>query len=124
LAHLDESGALHFIGRIKEVIKTAGVNVAAAEVEATLQQHPDVKVAHVIGVPHPTRGGTVAAFRGPGTGQRSAELLMASCRERLATYKVPRHIFFLREDELPSLGSGKVNKHALRARAIEQIGKN
>src|ERR1035437_422150 len=45
LARLDEDGLLHFVGRIKDVIKTAGVNVAAAEVETTLQQHPDVKVA-------------------------------------------------------------------------------
>src|SRR5262249_50607739 len=62
LAFIDRDGLLHFLGRLKDVIKTAGVNVAAAEVEATLQQHPHVKVAHVIGVAHATRGENVAAF--------------------------------------------------------------
>lgn len=114
LAHLDETRHLHFLGRIKDVIKTAGVNVAAAEVEATLQQHPDVKVACAIGVPHPTRGENVAAFVVRRDDACTEEQLIAFCRERLATYKVPRHVFFCTEAELPVLGSGKVDKQALR----------
>ena len=53
---------IRLVGRIKDVIKTAGVNVAAAEVEAALMQHPGVKVAHVVPVPHPTRGENIGAF--------------------------------------------------------------
>lgn len=121
LARLDASGHLHFLGRIKDVIKTAGVNVAAAEVEAALQEHPAVKVAYVIGVLHPARGENVAAFVVLRDAQGSEAELIAYCRERLASYKVPRHIFFSAESDLPVLGSGKVNKQALRGLAAARI---
>lgn len=121
LARLDDDGLLHFIGRIKDVIKTAGVNVAAAEVEATLQQHPDVKVVCVTAVPHPTRGENVAAFVVRRDDRCSEADLLSFCRDRLASYKVPRHIFFCRDGELPVLGSGKINKQAVRALAAARI---
>lgn len=117
--HLDAQGRLHFGGRLRDVIKTAGVNVAAAEVESVLLQHPGVKVAHVVPVPHPTRGENVAAFvvrRAPAC---SAADLLAHCRAALASYKVPRHVFFVGEHELPILGSGKVDRQRLRAIAAE-----
>jgi fatty-acyl-CoA synthase len=135
LARLDGGGLLHFLGRLKDVIKTAGVNVAAAEVEAVLQQHPAVKVAHVVGIPHPTRGENVAAAvvllaalrPGAGFGVRGSEIERATsdelrefCAERLASYKVPRRFVFMTEEELPTLGSGKVDKKALRS-MIEKI---
>lgn len=117
--HLDSRGWLHFAGRIKDVIKTAGVNVAAAEIEAVLMQHPGVKVAHVVPVPHPTRGENVGAFIVRRNGECSAAELLEHCRSSLASYKVPRHIFFVAESELPILGSGKVDRQALRARAAQ-----
>ncbi len=120
LACLDEQGQLHFRGRIKDVIKTAGVNVAAAEIDATVQQHPAVKVACAVGVPHPTRGEEVALFVVRSQERCTAEQLLSFCRERLASYKVPRHIFFCTEAELPVLGSGKLDKRALRARAAKK----
>ena len=118
-ARIDADGWLHFVGRIKEVIKTAGVNVAAAEIEAALLQHPGVRMAHVVPVPHPTRGENVGAFVVPQGSGCSAADLQAHCREALASYKVPRHFFFVDEKELPTLGSGKVDRQALRARAAE-----
>jgi acyl-CoA synthetase (AMP-forming)/AMP-acid ligase II len=121
LARLDDSGHLHFLGRIKDVIKTAGVNVAAAEVEAALQEHPVVKVACVTGVSHPTRGENVAAFVVPRDANCSSAELLAFCRERLASYKVPRHVFFCSEADLPVLGSGKVDKQALRKLAEAKV---
>src|SRR5262249_46301343 len=62
LGYLDAAGHLHFATRAKDVIKTSGVNVAAVEVEQALARHAAVKSAHVVGVPHATRGETVAAF--------------------------------------------------------------
>ena len=118
---LDARGWLHFVGRIKDVIKTAGVNVAAAEVEATLLQHPGVRLAHVVPVPHATRGENIAAFivrRDPAC---SAAELQAHCDAALANYKVPRHIFFVAEEELPTLGSGKVDRPRLRSLAAELV---
>ncbi len=122
LGRVDADGRLHFIGRIKDVIKTAGVNVATAEVEAVLLQHPKVKVACVTAVPHPTRGENVAAFVVRHDETCTAAELITFCRDRLASYKVPRHIFFCTEDELPVLGSGKVDKQALRALAAQRAG--
>lgn len=121
LGRLDERGALHFIGRIKDVIKTAGVNVAAAEVEAALAAHPAVAAAHVVPVPHPARGENVAAFVVL-TCEVALEELIAHCRERLASYKVPRHLWRRRQDELPLKATGKVDKGLLRAEAARLAG--
>ncbi len=121
LARIDERGLLHFIGRLKDVIKTAGVNVAAAEVEAALLQHPAVKVAYVVGVPHAVRGENVAAFIIGNDTKIDAGTLAEFCRGVLASYKVPRHIWFVSESELPVLGSGKVDKRALRQVATARV---
>jgi fatty-acyl-CoA synthase len=121
---LDEDGNLHFIGRLKDVIKTAGVNVSAAEVEAVLLLHPAVKLAHVVPVPHPTRGENVAGFivqRAPGCTEPE---LIEHCRARLASYKVPRHLFFVAEGELPIRGSGKVDRRELRNQASMRVAAN
>jgi len=116
---IDARGLLHFLGRIKDVIKTAGVNVAVAEVEAALARHPGVKVAHVVPVPHATRGENIGAFIVRRAPTCSVAELQAHCREALASYKMPRHFFFVSEDELPTLGSGKVDRQALRVWATQ-----
>jgi acyl-CoA synthetase (AMP-forming)/AMP-acid ligase II len=121
LGWLDADGALHFVGRAKDVIKTAGANVAAAEVEAVLAEHGAVGAAYVVGVPDASRGETVAAFVVPKAAVEIADLL-AHCRARLASYKVPRHVWLRREDELPQKGSGKADKPALRAEAARLVG--
>ena len=117
LGRLDERGALHFAGRLKDVIKSGGANVAAAEVEAVLASHPAVAVAYVVGVPDRSRGEGVAAFVVP-KGAVDAAALLAWCRERLASYKVPRTLWLRREDELPQKASGKADKAALRDEAV------
>jgi fatty-acyl-CoA synthase len=120
LGWIDTHGALHFVGRLRDVIKTAGVNVAAAEVEAVLAAHLAVGAAHVVGVPDPARGENVAAFVVL-TAPASVEELLAHCRQQLASYKVPRHVWIRREHELPQKGSGKVDKAALRAEAARLV---
>ena len=122
LGYFDAAGYLHFATRLKDVIKTAGVNVAAIEVEEALQRHPAVKFAHVVGVPHPTRGENVVAFIVPAAGSdASADALRDFCKASLASYKVPRHIFVLSEAEVPRTGSGKVEKAALRRAATDKL---
>jgi fatty-acyl-CoA synthase len=122
LGSLDAAGCLHFATRLKDVIKTAGVNVAASEVEECLARHPGVKAAYVVGVPHPSRGENVAAFvlAAPG-GAASAEELREFCRTNLASYKVPRHVFLIAEHELPVTATGKVEKAALRREAAARL---
>jgi acyl-CoA synthetase (AMP-forming)/AMP-acid ligase II len=121
LGRIDEHGTVHFLGRIKDVIKTAGANVAAAEVEATLLRHPAVGAAHVVPVPAGARGEDVAAFV-VAAGPVEIAALVAHCRAELASYKVPRHLWLRREDELPLRGSGKVDKAALRIEAERLVG--
>ena len=125
LGYIDDAGYLHFATRLKDVIKTAGVNVAAAEVEEALARHPAVKSAHVVGIPHPTRGENVGAFvvLQPGN-DPSPEELRAFCKAMLASYKVPRHVFVITDAELPRTGSGKVEKAALRRVAATRVAED
>jgi len=117
LARLEPDGSLVFIGRLKDVIKTAGVNVAAAEIEAVLLEHPAVRAAHAVGVPDAARGENVGAFVVLADAAVIDDL-MAHCRARLASYKVPRHLWVRGEGALPTKSSGKVDKRALRDEAI------
>jgi fatty-acyl-CoA synthase len=120
LGRLDPDGALHFLGRLKDVVKVAGANVAAAEVEAVLATHPDVRAVHVVAVPDRARGEVVAAFVVP-VGDADAAALVAHCRARLASYKVPRHVWLCADAALPLRPSGKVDKTALRVEAARRV---
>ncbi|GBD27742.1 Long-chain-fatty-acid--CoA ligase [bacterium HR30] len=121
-AWIDDEGYLHFVGRMRDVIKTAGASVSPAEVEAVVSAHPVVRTAVVVGVPDLQRGQCVVAFVVPRQQTPLDEAqLTAWCRERLAAYKVPKHFFLLAEHELPVLGSGKVDKARLVQRAQELL---
>jgi fatty-acyl-CoA synthase len=102
---------------LKDVIKSGGANVAAAEVEAVLMSHPAVAVAYAIGVPDPARGESVGAFVVP-KAALEPDALTAWARERLASYKVPRWVWLRPEGALPQKASGKADKAALRAEAV------
>jgi len=118
LGLIDEQGYLHFATRLKDVIKTAGVNVAAVEVEEALARHAGVKAAYVVGVPHPTRGENIVAFVVTNPGQTpDSDELRDFCRSSLAAYKVPRHILMIDEAAVPRTGSGKIEKPTLRREA-------
>lgn len=118
LGYLDEGGLLHFGSRLKDVIKTAGVNVAAVEVEEAIARMDGVKAAHVVGVPDPVRGENVAAFVVPEAGAAlDGEAVTAFCKGSLASYKVPRHVFVVDDAAIPRTGTGKIAKPALRERA-------
>ncbi|CAN7621068.1 AMP-binding protein [Variovorax sp. LjRoot84] len=106
-------GHLFIVDRLKDMIITGGENVYCAEVEAALRSHPQVLHAAVIGLPDPRWGEAVhAAVVMAGDAGVSADELRAWCRERLAGYKCPRGISFLRE--LPLSAAGKVLKNVLR----------
>jgi fatty-acyl-CoA synthase len=120
--YFDADGNLHFAGRLKDVIKTAGVNVAAVEVEEALARHPAVKAAHVTGVPDPVRGENIAAFVVAEPSRAvGEEELRQFCRDSLASYKVPRHLFIVADTELPRTGTGKIEKSALRQAAQDRL---
>jgi fatty-acyl-CoA synthase len=114
LGLLDRDGRLYFRGRIKEMIKTGGINVAPAEVEETLMAHPAVKLACVTGVPDPRRDEVIAALIVCESGHSVAEAdLIAHCRRALAAYKIPRLVKFVSEAELPLTVTGKLQKNRL-----------
>jgi fatty-acyl-CoA synthase len=114
LGMLDEAGRLYFRGRIKEMIKTAGINVAPIEVEETLMAHPAVKLACVTGVPDARRDEVIAALIVCEAGKSVAEAeLIAHCRRELAAYKIPRLVKFVNEADLPLTVTGKLQKNKL-----------
>ncbi|MBF4162012.1 AMP-binding protein [Nocardioides sp. CBS4Y-1] len=110
LARTDDEGRLYLAGRLKDMIRRSGENIAAVEVEEVLLSHPAVQVAAVIGVPDEVRGEEVAAYVvAPGADEAE---LHAWCAERLAPFKVPSIWRF--RDELPLTASLRVEKAALR----------
>ena len=115
LGVVGEDGRVSFRGRIKELIKTGGANVAPLEVEAVLLSHPAVQQAYVVGVADRARGevGVAAIALRPGASV-TADALTTFCRERLASYKVPARIVFRRAEEFPRTATGKVQKPRLR----------
>jgi len=111
----DEDGYLYIVDRKKDMILTGGENVYPREVEEILYEHPAVVEAAVLGAPDPTWGEKVVAVVCARAGESvSGAELVAFCRERIASYKKPRHVVFI--DVLPRNASGKVLKRELRER--------
>lgn len=111
----DDEGHLHFVGRAGDVIKTSGANVAPREVELVLESFPDVKEAHVVGLPDDVRGEIVAAAVVSCEGASvDTDALLAHARAELASFKVPRHIFVMKKSDLPETSTGKIQKGRLR----------
>ncbi len=109
----DSEGFFYVVDRKKDMFISGAENVYPAEVEHVLREHPHIREAAVIGVPHPKWGETgkafvVAAESGNLTGQDVKEW----CLDRLAKYKVPGHVKFI--SELPKSDSGKVLKRQLK----------
>ncbi|MDP6691701.1 MAG: AMP-binding protein [Alphaproteobacteria bacterium] len=110
-------GMLFFVDRKKNIIRRAGENIAAAEVEAVLQSHGDVAQAAVLSVPDEVREEEVYACIAPMTGVEAGETLanqlMDWCLERLAYFKAPGYFYFT--DSLPSTGTQKIQKQQIFA---------
>jgi len=112
LGALDERGRLSITGRRADTIVTGGENVAPAEVEAILLEHPAVADAAVHGRPDPEWGEAIVAIVVLRTGASvSGEDLRTHCASRLARFKIPKSIAFA--DALPRTGSGKLLRREL-----------
>lgn len=110
---LEEDGYFYFVDRKKDMIKRAGENVAANEVESVLADHHSVYESAVIGIPDDMRDEAIKAYvilRENAT--VTEEELIQYCRERLAKFKVPDSIEFVAE--FPRTAVGKIQKHILR----------
>ncbi|MGH1414370.1 MAG: AMP-binding protein [Pelagimonas sp.] len=109
----DADGFVYIVDRIKDMFISGGENVYPAEVERVLVQHDAVLEVAVIGVPDDTWGETGAAFVLPKPGAAlDMSGLRAWCRERLAGYKVPAHVFAV--EDFPRTAAGKIRKPELR----------
>lgn len=110
----DDLGYLYMVDRIKDMIKTGGINVYCREIEEVLSRHPDVEEGVVIGVPHPKWGESIRAIIVRKKGVRVSEAdVIDHCRRYLASHKKPTSVVFV--DELPKgTFGGKVLKRVLR----------
>lgn len=112
----DEDGFLFIVGRIKEMIKSGGESIFPAEIEKLLGTHPEVKECTVLGVPDAHWGESVLAVIVPKPEARlDEESIVHWVKDRVASYKKPRHVRFL--DELPrTVSTRQVQKTVLRER--------
>jgi fatty-acyl-CoA synthase len=121
LAVMHPDGYVEIRDRLKDMIISGGENISSIEVEHALAAHPDVVEAAVIGISHELWGEVPKAYVVVRTGARVApDDLREFAAGRLARFKVPKAIEVV--DALPKTGTGKVQKHVLRARARDAAG--
>jgi fatty-acyl-CoA synthase len=120
--YLDDADRLFWEGRLTDIIKTGGANVSPLEVDEVLTSYPGVKVAKTVGVPHETLGEVVVACVVPHDGSTlDPDEIRAFLSQRLASYKVPRHVLFFRDDEIELTGTAKIKSAELRELAAKQL---
>jgi len=113
LGRREPDGTITFIGPKTELIKTGAENVYPVEVENALRAHPAVRDVCVIGVPDPAWGQAVKAVVEPADGNAlDTAALIEFCRERIASYKKPRHVDIVAA--LPRTPAGAVDREAVR----------
>src|SRR5262245_15648426 len=122
LAVMEPDGYVRIVGRLKDMIIRGGENISPREIEEVLHAHPAVGEVQVIGVPSVKYGEEVMAWvrLAPGATADEAELV-AHCKGRLASYKLPRYWQFT--ETFPMTVTGKIQKFRLRQMAIELLGR-
>ncbi len=121
LGEYDQEQRVRMVGRLKDIFRVGGENVAPSDVEEVLHAHPAVQQAQVVGVPDQRLGEVCAAFViSNGSQAVSVEDLVMWCKERCANFKVPKYLAFVESFEhIGMTGSSKVQKNKLREHAIE-----
>ncbi len=117
----DADGYFYIVDRKKDMYISGGENVYPAEVEAALAELAEVGECAVVGVPNERWGEVGRAYVIPVPGREiTAEQVIAHCAARLAKFKVPQSAVIT--DAIPRTASGKVQKHLLKVRALEELG--
>ena len=120
IGSLDDDGTIMFHGRIKDMLKVGGENVAAAEIEGLLGRHPAVKLAQVVGIPDAKYVEVPAAFVELKPGIKASEKeLIDFCRKEISSFKVPRQVRFVAEWPM---SSSKIQKFRLRDALVKELG--
>jgi len=120
LGSMDVEGYVKITGRRKEMIIRSGENIYPREIEDLIFSHPKVAAVAVFGIPDEFYGEQVMAWIQLHVGSKiDADEIKDYCRERLAHFKIPKHIWFV--DELPMTATGKLQKFRMRAMALEKM---
>lgn len=113
IGYMDDEGYLYIVDRKKDMVIAGGFNIYPREIDEVLFEHPKIKEACAVGLPDPYRGETVKAFIVPREGESLTEKeVVAYCKEKLAAYKVPKQIEFVKD--LPKSAVGKILRRELR----------
>jgi acyl-CoA synthetase (AMP-forming)/AMP-acid ligase II len=123
MGYVGDDGAVHWTGRRTEIVKTGGANVSPAELEFALRACPEVRRTKVIGLPDARMGEVVVLCAERAVDAHPTEAgLQAFLRERVASYKVPRHVLLFEPGELPSTASDtKIRDEELVALASARL---
>lgn len=113
IAVIQDNGHVRIVDRLKDMVLVSGFNVYPNEIENVVYGHPDVIECAVVGVPDDTTGEAVKLYAVTGNAALGAAELQDYCRQKLAAYKIPKHVVF--KDELPKSNVGKILRRELRA---------
>ena len=121
VGQVDARGYVSIVGRSKDLIISGGYNVYPAEIEAAINELPGVAESAVVGVSHPDFGevGVAVVIARPGA-QPDAQAILATLKQKMANFKVPKRCFVAAE--LPRNTMGKVQKNLLRAQYQDEFG--
>jgi acyl-CoA synthetase (AMP-forming)/AMP-acid ligase II len=120
LARRDADGYIHLVDRKSNMIISGGENIYPSEVETALGAHPKIKDVAIVGAPDEKWGERVHAFVILHDDMAAtADELIAWCRDRVAPYKRPRSVSFIREEDMPRTATGKILHRVLRGRLAE-----
>lgn len=120
LGYFREDGHLRFVGRLKDMLKVGGENVDPMEVEGYILGLDGVQQISVVGVYDPRLGEVpIAYIQKKDNSSITKENIIEFCRNKLASYKIPKHIVFV--DEYPMTASGKIRKVDLRQDAATRL---
>ena len=118
LGMVRDDGHIRFMGRLKDMLKVGGENVAPAEIELYLENQPAVRSAAVVGMPDERLGEVPVAFV-LAESRIDEQAIMDSFKGRIASYKIPRAIIVL--EEFPMTATGKLQKAELRKLAVQKM---
>jgi long-chain acyl-CoA synthetase len=121
IARIDADGYFFIVDRKKELVIRGGFNIYPREIEEVLYEHPDVREAAVIGIPHPELGEEVAAAVALKSGAQATPVQLRDfVKQRVAAYKYPRRVWLV--DELPKGPTGKIVKREIKPPDVPAAG--
>ena len=117
LGAFSADGYFNWHSRLKEMVKTGGINVSPAEIEHLILSHPAITEAYVVGIPDTAHGEVAVAFV-VALGKVTEEDVRTHVRSMAASFKAPARVIFRRAEQIQRTTSGKVAKQELRTEAL------